>query len=155
MSLYLIIIVILSLLALAIAAPLTISGARGLATFFAIMLNLEVQDFQVPPSVLAVQGAVGLLVPFAATLYALRTGLRITVREAISDYGLGQESLGAGRFDRLLERIRHLPQTFLLAWRNLFRRREMLSRKGTARIMRWLRRKDRARKTERPKRILG
>jgi putative ABC transport system permease protein len=70
---------------------------------------------------------VGLVVPFVATLYALRTGLKITVREAISDYGLGQESLGSSRFSQALERIRHLPQIFLLAWRNLFRRKERLA----------------------------
>jgi putative ABC transport system permease protein len=127
MSLYLIIIFMLSLMALVIAAPLTISGARGLATFFATMLNLEVHDFQVPHPVLAAQGLVGLIVPFAATLYSIRTGIKITVREAISDYGLGQESLGPSRFSQALERIRHLPQTFLLAWRNLFRRKERLA----------------------------
>ncbi|MEW5961090.1 MAG: ABC transporter permease, partial [Chloroflexota bacterium] len=127
MSLYLAIIFILGLLALAIALPLTIGGARLLATFFATMLNLKVNNFQVPYPVLAAQAAIGLIVPFAATLYAIRIGTQITVREAISDYGVSQESVGPGRLDRVLERIRNLPWIFLLSWRNLFRRKERLA----------------------------
>jgi putative ABC transport system permease protein len=120
------IIFILGLLALAIALPLTIGGARGLATFFAIQLNLKVNNFQIPHSVMVAQAAIGLIVPLVATLYAIRTGTKITVREAISDYGVSQEPVGSSRFDRVLERIRDLPRPILLAWRNLFRRKERL-----------------------------
>ncbi len=132
MSLYLAIILILGLLALAIALPLTIGGARGLATFFATMLNLEVNNFQIPHPVMAAQAAIGLIVPLVATLYSIRVGTKITVREAISDYGVSQEPVGSSLLDRVLERIRDLPQPFLLAWRNLFRRKERLALTLTA-----------------------
>ncbi|MBI1878093.1 MAG: ABC transporter permease [Chloroflexi bacterium] len=121
MSLYLAIIFILGLLALAIALPLAIGGARALATFFATILSLKLNDFEIPYSVLAAQAAIGLIVPLGSTLYAIRTGTKITVREAISDYGVSQEPVGSSRFDRVLERIRDLPRIFLLAWRNLLR----------------------------------
>jgi putative ABC transport system permease protein len=127
MSLYFAIIFILSLLALLLAMPLTVGGGRMLAVFFATMLNLDLTNFQIPPLVLAVQAAIGLLVPFAATLYSIRIGTKITVREAISDYGLSEEPVGPSRFDRVLERIRDLPRPFLLAWRNLFRRKGRLA----------------------------
>ncbi|MCL4299884.1 MAG: ABC transporter permease [Anaerolineae bacterium] len=127
MSLYLVLIFILSLLALLLAAPLAVGGAHGLASFFAMMLNLNLTDFQIPPRVIAAQVVIGLIVPFMATLYSLRTGTGITVREAISDYGLGQEVFKPGQIDRLLERLRHLPRTFLLSWRNLFRRKGRLA----------------------------
>jgi putative ABC transport system permease protein len=127
MSLYFAIIFILSLLALVVAAPLTIGGARALATFFAAMLNLDLNSFQIPHPVMAAQGAIGLIVPFVATLYSIRTGVRITVREAISDYGLSEELAGSSRLDRILERIHNLPRPFLLAWRNLFRRKGRLA----------------------------
>jgi putative ABC transport system permease protein len=132
MSLYLAIIFILSLLALAIALPLTIGGARGLATFFATILSLKLNNFEIPYPVMAAQVAIGLIVPLAATLYAIRTGTKITVREAISDYGVSQEPVGSSWFDRVLERIRHLPRPLLLAWRNLFRRKERLALTLTA-----------------------
>ncbi|HEX9922650.1 MAG TPA: ABC transporter permease, partial [Anaerolineae bacterium] len=105
MSLYLAIIFILSLLALAIALPLTIGGARLLAMFFATMLNLDLTSLHIPWTVLAAQAAVGLIVPLGATLYAIRAGVEVTVREAIDDYGLSQEPLGSGRLDRFLERL--------------------------------------------------
>ncbi|GIK37108.1 MAG: hypothetical protein BroJett011_09410 [Chloroflexota bacterium] len=132
MSLYLAIIFILGLLALAIALPLTIGGARGLATFFASVLSLKLSSFEIPYPVLATQAAIGLFVPLAATFYSISTGTRITVREAISDYGVSQEPVGSSRFDRALERIRDLPRIFLLAWRNLFRRKERLALTLTA-----------------------
>lgn len=127
MHLYLAIIFILSLLTLVIALPLTIGGARLLAMFFAAMLNLDVNGFQIPWPVLAAQAALGLIVPLAATLYAIRSGVGITVREAISDYGLSREPIGSNRLDRFLERLQHLPRSFLLAWRNLFRRKGRLA----------------------------
>lgn len=127
MNLYLAIISILSLAALAIAMPLTIGGARGLATFFATMLNLNLSDLQIPHPVLTTQMAIGLIVPFAAALYSIRSGIRITVREAISDYGVSQESISPGKIDRFLERMRNLPRPFLLSWRNLFRRKGRLA----------------------------
>ncbi len=127
MSLYLAIIFILSLLALVIAVPLTIGGARVLATFFATMLNLDLNNFQIPHQVLAAQVSIGLIVPLAATLYSIRLGTAITVREAIGDYGVSQELISSGRFDQFLERIRNLPRPFLLSWRNLFRRKGRLA----------------------------
>jgi putative ABC transport system permease protein len=90
MNLYLAIISILSLVALAIAVPLTIGGARVLATFFATMLNLNLNNLQIPHPVLAAQVAIGLIVPFVAALYSIRSGIKITVREAISDYGVSR-----------------------------------------------------------------
>lgn len=127
MSLYLTIIFILSLLALVIAVPLTIGGARLLAAFFAVMLNLNLNNLQIPHQALAGQAAIGLIVPFAATLYSIRVGTGITVRQAISDYGVGQEALSPGKFDQFLERIRNLPRPFMLSWRNLFRRKGRLA----------------------------
>lgn len=127
MRLYLAIIFILSLLALAMAVPLAMGGAYLLANFFAVMLNLDLTNFQIPHPVMIVQVAIGLMVPFAATLYSIHSGTRITVREAISDYGLGQESFSPGKFDQFLERVRNLPRPFLLSWRNLFRRKGRLA----------------------------
>lgn len=127
MSLYLAIIFILSLLALAIAVPLTIGGARLLATFFAVMLNLDLNNFQIPHPVLVAQAAIGLIVPFAAALYSIRAGIGITVREAISDYGVSQEAVRPGKIDQFLEGVRNLPRPFLLSWRNLFRRKGRLA----------------------------
>ena len=49
-----------------------------------------------------VGGAVGLLVPLLAAIYPITVGTRITVREAISDTGVGKGKFGASLIDRLL-----------------------------------------------------
>ncbi|HLF80169.1 MAG TPA: FtsX-like permease family protein, partial [Anaerolineales bacterium] len=49
-------------------------------------------------------------------------GVAISVREALSTYGLGSGAYGTGRMDRLLARIRVLPPMMILSLRNTFRR---------------------------------
>src|SRR4029079_4626384 len=55
------------------------------------------------------------------------TGTRITVREAISGYGLGKGKFGKGRIDRLIERVRFMSRPMLLSLRNTFRRKGRLA----------------------------
>jgi len=59
-----------------------------------------------------------------AGLWPILSGVRITVREAIADYGLVEG--GDGLIDRLLERVRGLPRPLLLSLRNTFRRKGRL-----------------------------
>jgi len=54
-------------------------------------------------------------------------GSRITVREAISGYGLGKGRYGASAIDRLMARLRFLSRPMLLSLRNTFRRRGRLA----------------------------
>src|SRR6266542_3569292 len=65
-------------------------------------------------------------VPLAALAPVLR-GARITVREAISGYGLGKGRFGRSRIDRLIERVRFLSRPMLLSLRNTFRRKGRLA----------------------------
>ncbi len=126
MSLYFAIIVILSLLALVMAIPLGVGGAYLFANFIAATLNLDLQNWQIPPLAVAVQITIGLLVPFAATFYAIRRGVNLSVREALSDYGISQQSANTGRVSQFLEGLNRLPRPMLLSWRNTFRRKERL-----------------------------
>jgi putative ABC transport system permease protein len=77
--------------------------------------------------VLALQIAAVLLVPLLAALVPVLTGTRITVREAISGYGLGKGRFGKGRIDRLIERVRFMSRPMLLSLRNTFRRKGRLA----------------------------
>ena len=52
----------------------------------------------------------------------------MTVREAITTYGLGSGRFGQSWFDRLLEHVRGLPRPLLLSLRNTFRRKGRLAR---------------------------
>lgn len=114
-------------LALFVAVPLGVLGARALSSFTANLLNFEIVGYSLPPRVLALEIAAGLIVPVLAALYPIIGGTRITVRQAISSYGLGEGSMGAGRIDRLIERVRSLTRPVLLSLRNTFRRKGRLA----------------------------
>ncbi len=51
---------------------------------------------------------------------------RITVREAINDYGLSKVNFGRSLFDRVIGTIRGLPRPLLLSLRNTFRQKGRL-----------------------------
>jgi putative ABC transport system permease protein len=88
-----------------------------------IALPVDVGTFQVAPWTLADGILVGLLVPLCSALWPLWTGMRITIREAISAYGL--RATGATTATSLRAWGRHLsfvPQIIWLGLRGLFRR---------------------------------
>ena len=121
--LYLSSVLIYGFIALALAMPLA-----ALVTDRAnrVLLNL----IAVPPdpaftassAALVQQAIIALLIPLLAALWPVFAGVRITVREAISNYGI-DAGFGHGLLDRLLSRLRFLPRTASLTLRNTFRRK--------------------------------
>ena len=122
LTLYLINVFIYGFLALVIALPLGALGAQGLGTFLlnAFNANTFAMSAISPSSVLA-EVVIALLSPLLACILPIFTGARITVREAISTYGL---STRAGLLDRLLARIQRLPQLVSLTLSNTFRHKQ-------------------------------
>ncbi len=115
-----------SLLALAMAIPLAALGARFIVGYIAALLNTDIRSFALPPNVLALQVAVGLIVPLLAALVPVLRGTRITIREALSDYGL-RTSPAKGLLDRIIDGIPGSSRPFLLSLRNTFRRKARLT----------------------------
>jgi putative ABC transport system permease protein len=126
-GMYLVTVLAFGILSLFVSVPLGVLGAWGLSNFFAGLFNFDITSVSVPPMVLALQVTAGLLVPLLAALAPVLTGTRITVREAISGYGLGKGRFGKGRIDRLIERVRFMSRPMLLALRNTFRRKGRLA----------------------------
>jgi putative ABC transport system permease protein len=114
-------------LSLFVAVPLGAAAAQWNTNYIARLMNFDVLAFRIPPSVLALEAAVGIVVPLLAALAPIRAGTRVTVREAVSDYGLGGERLRTSRLDRAIENIRGLPRPLLLSLRNTFRRKGRLA----------------------------
>ncbi|MCL4487789.1 MAG: ABC transporter permease [Chloroflexi bacterium] len=109
-----------ALLGTAAAAPVAERAGYRLAQFLAGQINVDLLPYRPSvPAGLAMLG-VGLVVPFVASAKPLREGARITVRQAIADYGLGGGS-GDNRLSRLLGRIGSLPRVWALALRNAVR----------------------------------
>lgn len=128
MGMYFGLVLSFGILALAVAVPLGAVGARLFAGYMAKLINFDVANYSIPVPVLALELVVGLLVPLLAALAPVINGIRIPVREAVSDYGLGgQKGYGQSRLDRLLGKVRVLPRPLLLSLRNTFRRKGRLA----------------------------
>jgi len=107
-------------LALLLAVPLGVIGAHAVAAWLLDMFNVTLTTFQFEPLAVVVQVAIGLTAPPGAALGPVLNAARITVREAISDYGLG-EGFGESWLDRLIAQVRCLPRVIALGLRNTFR----------------------------------
>jgi putative ABC transport system permease protein len=123
-GMYLAIILVYGLLALLIAAPAGTWIARSVVGFMEYLINFQLSAFAIPPRVLGLEAALALFVPLLAGLWPILSGVRITVREALADYGMVE--VDDGLIDRLLERVRGLPRPLLLSLRNTFRRKGRL-----------------------------
>ncbi|HXF61454.1 MAG TPA: ABC transporter permease, partial [Caldilineaceae bacterium] len=84
-AMYLVMVLLFGALALLIAIPLGAVGAVGLANIFAGMLNFDVGGVRLDPQVVLVQVVIGLAAPILAALLPILRGVRITVREAVSE----------------------------------------------------------------------
>ena len=96
------------------------------------MLNFSVRPFHFSNPALICQAAVALGVPVLAALAPIWNGTRITVREAISSYGLATHSSnpnrqGLSRIDRLAEKAAFFSRPVLLSLRNTFGRKARLA----------------------------
>jgi putative ABC transport system permease protein len=109
--------------ALIIAVPLGLAAGRWFSNFGAMVMNYDIVSYGVEPWVLGSQAAMALAVPAVAALIPVYLGTRKTVREAISDYGIGGV---AGVFDRVIARLRGLPRPLMFSLRNTFRRKARL-----------------------------
>ncbi len=124
-------VLIFGLLSLLVAVPLGMVAAYGFSAFLAQILNFDVVYEGIPLRALGLQVLVGILVPLLAALWPVLSGARITIREAISSYGLGKGRFGKGPIDHFLLRIQHwlpwLSRPLIISLRNTFRRKGRLA----------------------------
>ncbi|MDX1523111.1 MAG: FtsX-like permease family protein, partial [Anaerolineae bacterium] len=111
-------------LALLLAIPLGIFGAHGLRLVLVGMFNMAPGPLVVLPQVVAVQAAVALLSPLLVAILPVLAGARVTVRQAISSYGLGGTG---GLLDRLLVKSKSIPRSLALTIGNTFRNKWRVS----------------------------
>ncbi len=124
-GIYLGLVLAYAVLALLVALPLGVVGAYGFTSFTAGLANFDVETIYVPPNVLALEIAVGLVVPLAAALVPVTRGVRVTAREALASTGIA-DRFGHGWLDRALGRIGGVSRPTLISIRNTFRRRGRL-----------------------------
>lgn len=123
-GIYLVLVVCYGLLALAVALPVGMLLAYMFTLSVVQFLNINLTNFHLPGQVLVMQVVAALVVPVIASAVPILGGVRVTVREAISNRGIS--SRGSGLFTGLLLRLRGLPRPMLLSMRNTFRRKGRL-----------------------------
>ncbi|MCK6623628.1 MAG: hypothetical protein DPW09_05960 [Anaerolineae bacterium] len=115
---YLSLILVYAGLALALAVPLGALGAHGLRVMMVQRVGMLPGPFEISVTAVAVQAAVALLSPLLVSLLPIYLGARITVREAITTYGLAAAS---NWLDRLLVKLDFIPRLASLTVSNTFR----------------------------------
>lgn len=123
---YLVMAAIYGVLALLVAIPLGALITDKFVRFAGGLVNFDIADSSVPAAVQTLAVVVGIAVPVLGALVPVLRGARITVREAITDYGVGAGGGAHGWIDRSLETIHFLSRPVLLSLRNTFRRKGRL-----------------------------
>ena len=124
--LYVVMVAIYGILAVAIGVPLTAAATRWFTDFAAEILNFRVTSYAPPPWVIVVEVIVGLVVPLAAAAWPVRRGTRMSVVRALNSTGMTTTHFGHGLLDRVLGKVRGLPRPVALSLRNTFLRKGRL-----------------------------
>jgi len=108
-------------LALLLAVPLGALGAHGLRVIMIHRFGMLPGPFEIAPAAVAVQVVVALLFPLLVAILPVYLGARVTVREALTTYGLGNAS---SWLDRLLVKLHFIPRLASLTIGNTFRNKK-------------------------------
>ena len=125
-SLYLVLVSIYGLLALILALPISLGLAYIFTGMVAALLNIDITNFHLPMRVLYMELAAALFIPALAAFFPIIGGVKVSVREALSDYGISGKIRNSW-FDRILFKLSIFSRPILLSLRNTFRRKARLA----------------------------
>lgn len=126
-GMYVALIIIYGLIALAISVPLGALGGYGLSAYIAGFMSAELQGYRIVPLAIVLQVIVALVVPLAAGFFPVNRGSRISVRQAISDSGPGDQRSASTIFERVGALTARMSRPLTLSIRNTFRRKGRLA----------------------------
>jgi putative ABC transport system permease protein len=121
---YLVLILVFGLIALAVGIPLGGLGASALLAMITRSMNFDPLPFRIAPATLGLQLVAGLVLPALAALVPIRGGSRITILEAINNRASAM--VREGGLERLLRRLR-VSRPFALSLRNTLRKKSRLA----------------------------
>ncbi len=105
-----------------VGVPLAVLSGYGFSYFVAYQLNFNIFTTTLPWWLYAIFVAVSLLLPLALSLPTLLRGTRVSVREALSDYGISAKQTRPTGSPWL----QPLPRSLVLAIRNTLRQKKRL-----------------------------
>ena len=124
-GMYVVLILFFGMGALAISVPLANIAAKAVGDSMSIYLNFFPATYGGYTSTLIQQAIIALVVPLLAALLPMYNTVRVTVREALTDYGIGgsakPKEKGVSKAALLI------PRPMRLSLRNAFRRKARLT----------------------------
>lgn len=124
-EMYLANVLVMSLTALVIAIPLALIGSWWLSTFSADFLNFNIETIDLSWQLVLLMIGLGLMMPQTVALYPIIAGTRISVYDAIYQYGLSSEG-SQGWIEHLLTQLKMFSPPARLSLRNTFRKKARL-----------------------------
>ncbi len=118
LRLYFVMILVYGVLALAVALPMAIFGSNAIMNWLSTSLGAEAVDFEVSSSAIYIMVFLTIVAPILASLVPIIAGARVTVREAISTYGLTTKP---GLLERALNKGVRISRLLLITISNTFR----------------------------------
>ena len=125
-TMYIVMIILLCVIALMIAIPLSRLAASGFYNQIAVLLNIEIRNNSIPYWVPLLQVGSGIIIPLIAAAFPVIRGSRISVRSALDNHGVDQKNMNANSWAMKLSRVGFFSETFRLSIRNVFRQRSRL-----------------------------
>jgi putative ABC transport system permease protein len=124
-GMYVVLILTFGLGALLISVPLANNAAKTIGDGMAAWLNFFPATYRGYTSTLIQQIIVAFFVPLLAALLPLYNSVRVTVREALSDYGIGGNAKPKDK--SVSKNVLFIPRPIRLSLRNAFRRKARLA----------------------------
>ncbi|HEY3473238.1 MAG TPA: FtsX-like permease family protein, partial [Anaerolineales bacterium] len=121
---YVVLILGFGVAALIVAVPLANAAAKTIGAGMAEYLNFQAAPYAGYGSTFVQQLLVALVVPVLAALWPIYNSIRVTVREAISDYGIGGNAKPKDK--SVSKGALFLPRPMRLSLRNVFRKKTRL-----------------------------
>ena len=124
-AMYLVLALVLGVFASLIALPAAAVIGRRYAEFSASLLNFDIAPYRIPVWALAVQLAVGVLLPVISACIPVWRACRVPVNDALRD--VGESAPRAARGALHTPRSYGLSRPILLSLRNAFRKRQRMT----------------------------
>jgi putative ABC transport system permease protein len=117
-TLYLVVVLIYGFLALLLALPLGMLGGWAISSWLTNSFGAKAGSFQYDQQAVIAMALIALFAPLVAALIPIWSAACITVREAISTYGLNTNT---GLLEKILARAVFISRTIIITISNTFR----------------------------------
>ena len=124
-GMYMVLIFIFGLVALLIAIPMGGGAAQFIGTGMSESLGFITIPFKIYPQAIVQQIFVAIVVPLLAVIWPVYSSVRITIREALTSYGIGTKTKPKDK--NISKGTLLIPRPMRLSLRNAFRRKARLA----------------------------